>query len=61
MRVFTVVAVVFMPLTLLTGIWGMNFEYMPELHLRYGYPIALFILLALGVGLFYWFKRKGYV
>ncbi|MDE2148684.1 MAG: magnesium transporter CorA family protein [Gammaproteobacteria bacterium] len=60
MKVFTVMAVVFMPLTLLTGVWGMNFEFMPELHWRYGYPLALALIVAVGVGMFLWFKRRRF-
>ncbi|MGH8541332.1 MAG: magnesium transporter CorA family protein [Stenotrophobium sp.] len=60
MKIFTVVAVVFMPLTLLTGIWGMNFENMPELHTRYGYFFALGSIVGLGALMLYLFKRKGY-
>ncbi len=40
MKIFTVVAVVFMPMTLLTGVWGMNFKNMPELEWEYGYYYA---------------------
>lgn len=60
MKVFTVMAVVFMPLTLLTGIWGMNFQFMPELHWHYGYPAALALIAACGVGLYWWFKRRNF-
>ncbi|MGH8457259.1 MAG: CorA family divalent cation transporter, partial [Stenotrophobium sp.] len=60
MKIFTVVAVVFMPLTLLTCIWGMNFEYMPELHTHYGYFVALGSIVGLGALMLYLFKRKGY-
>lgn len=60
MKVFTVVAVVFMPLTLLTGIWGMNFEFMPELHWKYSYPCALALIAACGVGMLVWFRRRNF-
>jgi magnesium/cobalt transport protein CorA len=60
MKVFTVMSVVFMPLTLLTGIWGMNFEDMPELHWRYGYPVALGLLAFLGVVMLLWFRRRKF-
>ncbi len=60
MKVFTVVSVVFIPLTLLTGIWGMNFEFMPELHWKYSYPCALVLILAAGVGMYWWFKRRNF-
>jgi Mg2+ and Co2+ transporter CorA len=54
----TVISTVFLPLTLLAGIWGMNFETMPELSHPYSYPIALGIML-LVAGSVAWFLRKG--
>ncbi|HEU0197523.1 MAG TPA: magnesium transporter CorA family protein, partial [Nevskiaceae bacterium] len=60
MKIFTVAAVVFMPLTLLTGIWGMNFEDMPELHWKYGYPMALVIIFGCAVVMLWWFKRRKF-
>lgn len=60
MKVFTVMSVVFMPLTLLTGIWGMNFEDMPELHWRYGYPIALGLISFVGVVMLFWFRARKF-
>lgn len=60
MKVFTVVAVIFMPLTLITGIWGMNFQFMPELHWKYGYFIALGFLLVCGIGMLVWFRRRHF-
>jgi len=60
MKVFTVVSVVFMPLSLLTGIWGMNFVDMPELHWKYGYPAALLFIVVCGVGMLVWFRRRNF-
>ncbi len=60
MKVFTVVAVIFMPLTLLTGIWGMNFQFMPELHWKYGYLMALGLIVAGGGGMLLWFRRRNF-
>ena len=61
MKVFSVVAVVFMPPTLIAGIYGMNFEHMPELDWLYGYPFALALILASAI-LPYWFaKRRGWL
>ena len=57
MKVFSVVAVVFMPPTLIAGIYGMNFEHMPELDWMYGYPFALALILASAV-LPYWIARR---
>jgi len=53
----TIISTVFLPLTLLAGIWGMNFDTMPELKHPYSYPMALgfMLLVASGVG---WFLRK---
>jgi magnesium/cobalt transport protein CorA len=61
MQIFTVAAVVFMPLTLLTGIWGMNFKNMPELDWKYGYFIALGLLVTVGVGTYIWFRRRRFL
>lgn len=55
----TVISAVFLPLSLLAGIWGMNFEYMPELKYRYAYFVALGVLLSVGATLLLVFKRRG--
>lgn len=60
-KVLTIFSVFFMPLTFIAGIYGMNFEYMPELTQRWGYPAAL-ILMVIIAGLIYtWFKRKKWL
>ena len=60
-KFFSVVAVVFMPPTLVASIYGMNFHHMPELGWVYGYPMALGIMLATAVLPFLWFKRRGWL
>jgi magnesium transporter len=45
---------------LLAGIYGMNFEFMPELRFPYAYPVMLGVMLAIAVGLWRYFKRKGW-
>ncbi|QOR67879.1 magnesium/cobalt transporter CorA [Cytobacillus suaedae] len=60
MKVLTVITTIFMPLTFIAGIYGMNFEYMPELTWRYGYFLTLSIMLTVGLGMFVWFKKKGW-
>lgn len=61
MKVLTVVASIFIPLTFLVGVWGMNFEHMPELSTRWGYPAVLALLLVIGVSLGFYFRRKGWI
>ncbi len=56
----TILSSIFMPLTLLAGIWGMNFKDMPELDLPYAYPIALAVMVFLGAGLYIAFRRRGW-
>lgn len=59
-QTLTVLSAIFFPLTLITGIYGMNFEYMPELHWQHGYFFALGLLVVIGGGLMYIFKRRGF-
>lgn len=58
MRVLTVITAIFVPLSFLAGIYGMNFEHIPELHFRHGYFILLGIMSLIAVTLFATFKRK---
>jgi magnesium transporter len=61
MKVFTVASVAAIPPMLLVGIWGMNFQHMPELSLAHGYPLALGVIaLSIGVPLL-WFRRRGWI
>ena len=53
-----VLSAIFMPLTLITGIYGMNFDLMPELHYRYSYPIALGTMALIAAGLFWYFRSR---
>jgi magnesium transporter len=61
MRVFTVAMLIFMPGTLLTGIWGMNFENMPELAPWFGYPLALSLIFTVMISVFIWVKKKKWL
>lgn len=58
MRVLTAFAAIFLPLSLITGIYGMNFQWMPELHWKYGYLWALFLIVSCALFLLLMFKRK---
>ena len=61
MKVLTIFASIFIPLTFLAGLYGMNFDFMPELHVRWAYPALLGIMAAVGVGMLVWFRRKGWL
>jgi len=54
----TVFSVIFIPLTFIVGVYGMNFDNMPELHLRYGYFIVWGVMLLIAAGMLWYFKRK---
>ncbi len=58
MKVLTIIATLFMPLTFLAGIYGMNFKHMPELEWRWGYFIVLGIMLSVAMFMIFYFKRK---
>jgi len=61
LRVLTVLSAVFLPLTLLSGIYGMNFVNMPELDDRYAYFIVLGGMAALAISMILYFARKGWL
>jgi magnesium transporter len=58
MKVLTVFASVFIPLTFIAGIYGTNFDYLPELHFRYSYFIMWGVMLLIAGGMFYYFKKS---
>lgn len=61
MRVFTAMTTIFMPLTFITGIYGMNFDFIPGMHMRGGSIILLGIMLVLGVGMLVVFRKKKWL
>ncbi|MCH5585303.1 magnesium/cobalt transporter CorA [Shimazuella sp. AN120528] len=60
MMTLTLFTTIFMPLTFIVGVYGMNFEYMPELKWHYGYFMILGIMLIIALVMYTWFKRKGW-
>ena len=60
MKVLTIMASIFIPLTFMAGIYGMNFENMPELRFGWGYPLLLAAMVVVAVGMVVYFKRKGW-
>lgn len=61
MKVLTIFASIFMPLTFIAGVYGMNFEHMPELAIPWAYPLTLLFMLAIGVGLVGYFKWRRWL
>ncbi len=60
-KVLTIFSVFFMPLTFIVGIYGMNFEFMPELRERWGYPAVLAVMALIVLIIYTWFKRKKWL
>jgi magnesium transporter len=61
MKVLTIIATIFIPMTFLAGIYGMNFKNMPELEWAWGYPLVWFTILVLGIFMVLYFKRKKWL
>ena len=61
MKVLTIMASIFIPLTFIAGIYGMNFDHMPELHYKYGYYCVWAVMIILFVGMMFYFKRKKWL
>jgi magnesium transporter len=61
MKVLTIMASIFIPLTFMAGIYGMNFEHMPELHYQYSYPLLWTTMLGTAGGMVVYFRRKGWI
>ncbi|WP_159882637.1 magnesium/cobalt transporter CorA [Paenibacillus puerhi] len=61
MRVFTALTTIFMPLTFITGIYGMNFDYIPGLHWQYGGMIAVITMVCLGLFMLLFFRKKDWL
>lgn len=61
MRVFTAITTIFMPLTVITGIYGMNFDNIPEIHTEYGYYGVIAVMVTLGCGMLVIFRKKEWL
>jgi magnesium transporter len=61
MRVLTVIATIFIPLTFVAGVYGMNFRFMPELGWHWGYPVVWGVMAAIAIGLLVIFRRRGWL
>ena len=58
MKVLTIIATIFIPLTFVVGIYGMNFRYMPELESVWGYPSIMIIMAFIGISMVLYFRKK---
>jgi magnesium transporter len=60
-KILTIFSVFFMPLTFIVGIYGMNFQFMPELDEKWGYPFVILIMVVVTAVIYFWFKRKKWL
>jgi magnesium transporter len=61
MKMLTIMATIFIPLTFIAGIYGMNFDYMPELKWHWAYPALWVIFISIFLGMLAWFKHKKWL
>jgi magnesium transporter len=61
MKVLTIIATIFIPLTLIAGIYGMNFQHMPELGWRWGYPMVWIVMILIGISMLVYFRRRRWL
>lgn len=61
MKVLTIFSAFFLPLTFVVGIYGMNFEFMPELSSPYGYPVIILVMIIITASIFFWFRKKKWL
>ena len=61
MKVLTIFSAYFLPLTFIVGVYGMNFEFMPELEWTYGYPLVLGLMVVVFLLIYFWFRRKKWL
>jgi magnesium transporter len=61
MKVLTIISTIFMPLTFVAGVYGMNFNYMPELQWRYGYFLVMGVMFIISLIMIYFFRRKKWL
>ena len=60
-KLLTVISTIFIPLTFVVGVYGMNFDWMPELRVWWGYPLCLLVMLVTALLMLRWFKRRGWL
>jgi magnesium transporter len=60
-KIFSVASVALLPPTLIASIYGMNFQYMPELHMSWGYPMAIGLMVASALVPMWYFRRRGWL
>ena len=61
MKVLTIISTIFIPLTFIAGLYGMNFKYMPELESKWGYPGVILVMVIVVLFLIRWFKKKSWL
>jgi magnesium transporter len=61
MKVLTIFSTIFIPLTFIVGVYGMNFKYLPELEWKYSYPVLWAIMLSIGIGMLIYFRKKKWI